>query len=172
MSVGKSQGPLAIGMNYISITTNTPSTFEETYNELMQYINLPEPLLLQFEIHMKKPLEEEKITTMLIYKENNLANYKQIEEVKMISDVREPSVDLDKCSLHDLLAILEKFSQDPTINVHQAGFGSYIANYVIKEKIERYNNEALIPPMIGYVWIPKILISIQRDTPCYFRSRI
>jgi hypothetical protein len=28
----------------------------------------------------------------------------------------------------------EKFSKDPTINVHQVGFGSYVANYVIKEK--------------------------------------
>ena len=49
----------------------------------------------------------------------------------MLSEVREPLLDLDKCSLHELIAILEKFSKDPTINVNQAGFGSYIANYVI-----------------------------------------
>ena len=58
--------------------------------------------------------------------------------------------------MHELIAILEKFSKDTTINVNQAGFGSYIANYVIKEKIQRYNNEAMIPPKLGDAWIPKI----------------
>jgi hypothetical protein len=46
-----------------------------------------------------------------------------------------PLLDLDKCSLHELIDILEKFSKDPTINIHETGFGSYIANYVIKENI-------------------------------------
>jgi hypothetical protein len=46
----------------------------------------------------------------------------------MLSEIREPLLDLDKCSLHELIDILEKFSKDPTINVHQVGFGSYIAN--------------------------------------------
>jgi hypothetical protein len=62
-----------------------------------------------------------------------ITNNKQIEEVKMLSEAREPLLDLDICSLHELIAIVEKFSKDPTINVHQAGFGSYIDNYVIKE---------------------------------------
>jgi hypothetical protein len=31
----------------------------------------------------------------------------------------------------------KKNSNDPSINVHQAGFGSYITNYVIKEKIAK-----------------------------------
>ena len=84
--------------------------------------------------------------------------------MKILSEVREPLLDLDKCSLHELIAILEKFSKDPTINVHQAGFGSYIANYIIKEKIQRYNNEAMIPPKLGDAWIPKILISIYKET--------
>jgi hypothetical protein len=29
------------------------------------------------------------------------------------------------------------------------GFGSLITNHVIKEKIERYNREAMIPPNLG-----------------------
>ena len=91
-----------------------------------------------------------------------LTNDKHIEEVKMLSEAREPLLDLDKCSLNELIAILEKFATDPTINVNQAGFGSYIANYVIKEKIQRYNNEAMIPPKLGDVWIPKVLISIDK----------
>lgn len=60
-------------------------------------------------------------------------------------------------------SILEKFATDPTINVNQASFGYYIANYVIKEKIQRYNSEAMIPPKLGDVWI-KILISIDKQT--------
>jgi uncharacterized coiled-coil protein SlyX len=35
MSAGKPQGPPAIGMNYVTIATKTPLTFEETYNELL-----------------------------------------------------------------------------------------------------------------------------------------
>ena len=89
---------------------------------------------------------------------------KQVEEVKMLSETKEPLLDLDKCSLHELINILQKFANDPTFNVHQAGFGSYIANYVIKEKIERYNNEAMIPPKLGDAWLPKILITIGKET--------
>jgi hypothetical protein len=51
----------------------------------------------------------------------------------------------------------------PSFNVHQTGFGS-IANHVIKEKIQRYNNEAMIPPKLGDVWIPKILITIGKES--------
>jgi hypothetical protein len=84
--------------------------------------------------------------------------------VKILSEVREPLSDLDKCSLQELIAILKKFSNDPTINVNQAGFGYYIANYVIKEKLQRYNNEDMIPPKLGDAWIPKILIAIDKET--------
>jgi hypothetical protein len=82
--------------------------------------------------------------------------------VKILSEVREPLLDLHKCSLHELIAILEKFSKDPTINVNQTDFGSYISNYVIKEKLQRYNNESMIPPNLGDAWIPKILISVDK----------
>jgi hypothetical protein len=80
----------------------------------------------------------------------------------MLSEVREPLLDLDKCSLYELIAILEKLSKDHTINVNQAGFGSSIANYVIEEKMQRYNNESMIPPNLGDAWIPKILISVDK----------
>jgi hypothetical protein len=56
----------------------------------------------------------------------------------MLSETKDPLIYLDKCSLNELVNILQKFSNDPSINVHQAGFGSYIANYVIKENIKRY----------------------------------
>ena len=55
----------------------------------------------------------------------------------MLNDVvTEPLLDLDKCSLSELIIILQKFAKDPSINATQVGFGSYIANHVLKEKIE------------------------------------
>jgi hypothetical protein len=34
----------------------------------------------------------------------------------------------------------------------------------LKEKIARYNQEARIPPNLGDAWIPKVLITIGRET--------
>jgi hypothetical protein len=66
-------------------------------------------------------------------KENNIEE-KEVEEVNMLSNnIKEPLLDLDKCSLNDLINILQKISNDPSFNVHQTGFRSYIANHVIKE---------------------------------------
>jgi hypothetical protein len=73
---------------------------------------------------------------------------KEVEEVKMLSDnIKEPLLDLDKCSLNELINILQSFA--PSFNIHETGFGSYIANHVIKIKIQRYNNEAMISPKLG-----------------------
>jgi hypothetical protein len=83
----------------------------------------------------------------------------------MISNsINEPLLDLDKCSLNELINILQSFANDPSFSVHQTGFGSYIANRVIKEKIHIYNNEAMIPPKVGDVWIPKILIALGKES--------
>lgn len=90
---------------------------------------------------------------------------KKVEEVKMLSDtISDPLLDLDKCSLNELITILQKFSNDPSFNAHQSGFGSFIANHVIKEKIQRYNNDVMIPPKLGDAWIPKIQITIGKET--------
>jgi hypothetical protein len=83
----------------------------------------------------------------------------------MLSDnVNEPLLNLDRCSLNKLINILQKFANYPSFNVHQTGFGSYIANHVIKEKIQHHNNEDMIPPKLGYVWIPKILIDVGKES--------
>ena len=74
------------------------------------------------------------------------------------------SLDLENCSLHELISILQKFASDPSIDVNQSGFGSYIANHVLKEKIARYNQEAMIPPKLGDIWIPKVLVTIGKET--------
>jgi hypothetical protein len=83
----------------------------------------------------------------------------------MLSDnIKEPLLGLNKCNLNELINILQSFANDPSFNVNQTSFGSYIANHVIKEKIQRYNNEAMIPPKLGDVWIPKIHISIGKES--------
>jgi hypothetical protein len=87
---------------------------------------------------------------------------KELVEVKMLSgNIKEPLLDLDKCSLNELINILKIFANDPCFNVHQTIFRSYIANHVIKEKIQHYNNEAMIPPKLE-----------ERVTPCYLRLGI
>jgi hypothetical protein len=82
----------------------------------------------------------------------------------MLSEVKDPLLDLGKCSLHELINILQKFASDPPINTNQAGFGSYIANHVFKDKIARYNQEAMVPPKLGDAWIPKVLVTIGKET--------
>jgi hypothetical protein len=81
----------------------------------------------------------------------------------MLSEVKDPLLDLEKCSLHELINILQKFASDPSINANQAGFGSYIANHVLKENIARYNQETMIPPKLGDAWIPKVLVTIRKE---------
>ena len=46
---------------------------------------------------------------------------KKVEEVKMLTEVKEPWLDLENCSLHELISILQKFASDPSINTNQAG---------------------------------------------------
>jgi hypothetical protein len=91
-------------------------------------------------------------------------NGKRVEEVKILIEIKEPLLDLEKCSLHELMSILQRNSNDPSINANQAGFGSYIANHVLNEKIARYNQEAMIPPKLGDAWIPKVLVTIGKET--------
>ena len=49
--------------------------------------------------------------------------------------------------MHELISILQKFASETSSNANQAGFDSYIANHVLKEKIAGYNQEAMIPPI-------------------------
>jgi hypothetical protein len=44
-------------------------------------------------------------------------NEKQVEQVNFFNEVNEPLLDLDKCSLHELINILQKFSNDSYIDV-------------------------------------------------------
>jgi hypothetical protein len=87
----------------------------------------------------------------------------KVEEVKMLCEFKDPLLDLEKCSLHELISILQKFASDPSVNSNQAGFGSYIANHVLKEKIVGHDTTkdwgCVDPKGIGYYW--------KRNTPCH-----
>jgi hypothetical protein len=116
---------------------------------------------------LKNPENQKNQTKKVwVVKENH--EEKEVEEVKMLNDNnKEPLLDLDKCSLNELINIFQSFDNDLSFNVHQTGFGSYIANHVIKEKIQRSNNEDMIPPKLGDVWIPEILIVIGKESHNY-----
>ena len=44
---------------------------------------------------------------------------RKVEEVKMLSEVKEPLLDLENFSLHELISMLQKFASDPSINVNK-----------------------------------------------------
>ena len=56
-----------------------------------------------------------KISSMLELLERNLEESvmkeKQLEEIKMLSEVKEPLLYLENCSLHELISILQKFAK-------------------------------------------------------------
>ena len=44
----------------------------------------------------------------------------KVEEVKILSEVKGPLLDLDNCSLHELISILQKVASDPLMSTKQA----------------------------------------------------
>jgi prefoldin subunit 5 len=157
MSAEKPQAPPIIGMKSIVITENTPRTLEETLEELKNYPKFLLPFVSQLVCLGEEANEIEDDETIMIMDERKV-------EVKMLSEVKDPLLDLEKCSLHEHISILQKFASDTSVNFNQAGFDSYIANHVLKEKIARYNRDAMIPPKLGDAWIPKVLVTIGKET--------
>jgi hypothetical protein len=97
-----------VGMDSIVVSEIPPPTFEETYNELLNYVDLLEPLLEQFE---SMGIEERKESIMV-------EEEKEVEKVKMLSDnIKEPLLNLDKCSLNELINILQSSANDPSFIV-------------------------------------------------------
>jgi hypothetical protein len=84
----------------------------------------------------------------------------------------EPLLDLGKYSLNELINILQIFANDPSLSVHQTGFGSYIASYVLKEKIQCYNNESMIPPKLGLYGSKNTYCCRKRVTSCFLKIGI
>ena len=155
MSAGKPQAQPVVDMNSINIDENVPTIIEKTLNELSNYPEYLMPFMSQL-MSLKEEANETEYDKSLLLIELE----RKVEEVKMLSEVKELFLDLENCILHELISILQKFASDPSINVNQAGFGSYIASHVLKEKIPRYNQEAMIPRKLGDIWIPKVLVTI------------
>ena len=90
---------------------------------------------LLLELKIKENLEKAQVPENVFDDKYEIFNLygreKKVEEIKMLSETKDSLLDLDKCSFHELILKLQKFANDPSFNVHQAGFGSYIANYVI-----------------------------------------
>ena len=82
------------------------SAMEDTLNELLNYPEYLLPFMAQV-----VGLKEQASETIMVMKE------KKVEEVKMLIEVKEPLLDLDNCSLHELISILQKFASDPSINL-------------------------------------------------------
>jgi hypothetical protein len=146
--------------NVSSDLENTIRSFISTQKELnKEFISKFEKHDILFERVDQLTKEVSSLKNIIISQKE-----RKVEEVKMLSEVKEPFVDLEKCRLHELISILQKFASDPSINANQAGFGTYIANHVLKEKIARYNQKAMIPPNLGDIWIPKVLVTIGKET--------
>jgi hypothetical protein len=60
--------------------------------------------------------------------------------------------------------MLQKYASDSSINMHQEGFGSDIVDLVIKEKINRCKQEAMIPSKLRDICRPKIHVTIENIT--------
>jgi hypothetical protein len=83
----------------------------------------------------------------------------------MLSDtITEPLFDIDKCSLNYLMFILQKNSKDQFIDVHQAGFGCYIGNHVLKGKNDRCNRQGMIPHLnFGIYGPPRYKLQMEKS---------
>jgi hypothetical protein len=83
----------------------------------------------------------------------------------MLEDIpNDPLASLNNCTVDESISILQNHACDPTIDTNKAGFGSYIANHLIKEKLDRYHKESMVPPKLGDVWEPRIYVTIGKIT--------
>ena len=73
---------------------------------------------LLLEVKIKESLEKAQVPEDVFddrYEIFNLYDRKEkVEEVKMLSEVNDPLLDLENCSLHELISILQKFGKKPS----------------------------------------------------------
>ena len=153
----------------ISLKVETILNYAKSKKKLTRELNerissMLEPLDRDIKNHVEEEDDLLIALNLALKKRNENLAWEEVEKVKTLNEVKDPLLDLENCSLHELISILQKFASDPSINTNQAGFGSYIANHVLKEKIARYNQEAMIPPKLGDMWIPKVLVTIGKET--------
>jgi hypothetical protein len=75
---------------------------------------------------------------------------RQVEGIRMLDDI--PNNPLENCTLNEYLSMLQNHACDPTVVTNHVGFGSFITNHVIKEKLDMYHKESMVPPKLGNVW--------------------
>jgi hypothetical protein len=68
------------------------------------------------------------------------------------------------CTLDEMTSVLQNHACDSDVDSNQAGFGTIISNHVIKEKLNRYHKESMVPPKNGDVWEPMIYVTIGKIT--------
>jgi hypothetical protein len=59
---------------------------------------------------------------------------------------------------------LQNHACDPHVDSNKAGFGSFIANHVVKEKLNMYHKNSMVPPKLGDVWEIRIYVTIGKIT--------
>jgi hypothetical protein len=64
----------------------------------------------------------------------------------------DPLSSLENFTIDEIISILQNHACDPNVDSKQVGFGTIIANHVIKEKFNRYHKESMVPPKLGDVW--------------------
>jgi hypothetical protein len=58
---------------------------------------------------------------------------------------------------------LQNHAGDPVVDFNQAGFGSFIANHAIKEKLDMYHKESIVLPNIWDVCEPRIYVTTLQE---------
>jgi hypothetical protein len=75
-----------------------------------------------------------------------------------------PLATLESYTVDNYVLFLQNHACDPDIDANQADFGTVIANHVIKEKLNRYHKESMVPPKLGDVWELRIYVTIGKIT--------
>jgi hypothetical protein len=83
----------------------------------------------------------------------------------MLDDIpSDPLASLENCTLDEIISILQNHACDPLVDSNQAGFGTFIANQAIREKLNMYHKDSMVAPKLGDVWEPRISVTIGKIT--------
>jgi hypothetical protein len=93
---------------------------------------------------------------------------RKVEEINMLDDKpNDPLASLENCTLDEIISILENYACDSNVDANRACFGTIIANHVIKEKLNRYHKDSMVPPKLGDVWEPRMYDTIGKNHMAY-----
>jgi uncharacterized protein (UPF0147 family) len=81
----------------------------------------------------KNPLEKIEEDKIELEKRKKEEESRQVEEIKVLDDIpNDPLASLENCTLDEIISILQNQACDPLVDSNQVGFGTFIANHVIK----------------------------------------